>query len=136
MAFPTDPGDIKEFVISSNTEGFSLDISPSISEFRFFESVISNVVTATAAVIDTGVRLNSNGGEGGGSIIDALPLRGGERADIHIVDAQDNELRLELYVNRVRNSTPGTQQELFFSYYLQTLKSQMVNLTFFRTTVS
>jgi len=113
MAYPTDPGDIKEFLISSNHRGFSLDISPSISEFRFFESVLSNVVTATAAVIDTGVRLNSDDSNTG-SIIDALPLRGGERADVHIVDAQDNELKLELYVNRVRNSTPGTQQELFF----------------------
>ena len=115
MAFPTDPGDIKEFVISSNHRGFSVDISASVSEFRFFESVISNVITATAAIIDTGVRLDKNAaGDEGGSIIDALPLRGGERADIHIVDAQDNELKLELYVNRVRNAAPGTQQELFF----------------------
>ena len=44
---------------------------------------LSNTVTATAAVIDTGVQADSKIGEG--SIIDALPIRGGERTDITVV---------------------------------------------------
>ena len=112
MANPSNPGDIKDFSISSNSKKFSIDISPSISEFRYFESVLSNTVTATAVVIDTGTQAGSKVGEG--SIIDALPIRGGERTDINVVDHNETELPLELYVNRVRNSKPGTQNEVFF----------------------
>jgi len=111
-AKPFEPGDIKDFSISSNSKNFSIDISPSVVEFRYFESVLSNTITATAVVTDTGVQEGSKIGEG--SIIDALPIRGGERVDITIEDNEENELQLELYVNRVRNSTPGTQTEVFF----------------------
>ena len=108
----TEPGDIKDFSISSNSKDFSIDISPSVVEFRYFESVLSNTVTATAAVIDTGVQADSKIGEG--SIIDALPIRGGERVDITVVDNYGEEIKLVLYVNRVRNANPGTSQEVFF----------------------
>ena len=33
----TEPGDIKDFSISSNSKNFSIDISPSVVEFRYFE---------------------------------------------------------------------------------------------------
>tara|TARA_B100000683_G_scaffold178598_1_gene172055 strand:+ start:522 stop:1826 length:1305 start_codon:yes stop_codon:yes gene_type:complete len=112
MANAQNPGDIKKFSISSNTKEFSIDISPSISEFRYFESVLSNTITATAAVIDTGVVDDKKGGTG--SVLDYLPLRGGERADIVVSDYTGNLLVLELYVNRVRNSQPGSRQEIFF----------------------
>jgi hypothetical protein len=108
----TEPGDIKDFSISTNSKDFSIDISPSVVEFRYFESVLSNTVTATAAVIDTGVQADSKIGEG--SIIDALPIRGGERVDITVVDNYGEEIKLVLYVNRVRNANPGTSQEVFF----------------------
>ena len=112
LAKPFESGDIVDFSISSNSKNFSIDISPSVVEFRYFESVLSNTITATAVVTDTGVQEGSKIGEG--SIIDALPIRGSERADITIKDNEGNELQLELYVNRVRNSVPGTQNEVFF----------------------
>ena len=112
MANAQNPGDIKKFSISSNTKGFSIDISPSISEFRYFESVLSNTITATAAVIDSGVQDKEK--DGTGSVLDYLPLRGGERADIVVSDYMGRSLVLELYVNRVRNSQPGSRSELFF----------------------
>ena len=35
----TEPGDIKDFrSISSNSKDFSIDISPSVVEFRYFET--------------------------------------------------------------------------------------------------
>lgn len=55
----TEAGDIKDFSISSNSKQFSIDISPSVVEFRYFESVLSNTITATAVVIDTGVQEGS-----------------------------------------------------------------------------
>ena len=51
---------------------------------------------------------------GEGSIIDALPIRGGERVDISVVDNYGEEVSLVLFVNRVRNANPGTSQEVFF----------------------
>jgi len=112
MAKPFEPGDIEDFSISSNSKNFSIDISPSVVEFRYFESVLSNTITATAVVTDTGVQEGGKIGEG--SIIDALPIRGSERTDIVVRDNEGNSLELELYVNRVRNSNPASSKEVFF----------------------
>ena len=109
---PANPGDIKEFRISSNTNNASIDIGPSISEFRFYESVLSNTITATVVCVDTGVKAGTEKLEEG-SVLDSLPIRGSERADINVTDMYGNEIKQEMYVNRVRNADPGTLNELF-----------------------
>ena len=102
---PINPGDIKYFKISSNTKDGSIDISPSISEFRFYESVLSNTITATAVCIDTGVEVGTKLGKG--SVLDSLPIRGSERVDIKVSDAYGQSITKDLYVNRVRNADPN-----------------------------
>lgn len=109
---PINPGDIKYFKISSNTKDGSIDISPSISEFRFYESVLSNTITATAVCIDTGVEVGTKLGKG--SVLDSLPIRGSERVDIKVSDAYGQSITKDLYVNRVRNADPNATNELFF----------------------
>ena len=51
----------------------------------------------------------------GVSVLDDLPIRGGERTDIVIEDNYKNQLRFPdgLYVNRVRDGDSGTQKETF-----------------------
>ena len=49
-------------------------------------------------------------------ILDGLPIRGGERVDIQIEDNNGNTLDLSrtgLYVNRVKNASPGTTRDMF-----------------------
>ncbi len=99
-------GNIERFVISSNTGG-SIDLSAGIIDFRYFESVLSNTISATAQIIETG---NSNLDRG---TLDGLPIRGGERADWSVSDNQGNTLSVPLYVNRARDALPGTQQDIY-----------------------
>lgn len=100
-------GNIERFVITSNTGGGSVDISAGIVDFRYYESVLSNSITATAQIIETG-----NSGLDQGSL-DGLPIRGGERATWSISDNQGNNLSVPLYVNRARDAIPGTQKDIY-----------------------
>ena len=104
---PTQPGNIERFVITSNTGGGSIELSAGVIDFRYYESVLSNTVTATAQIIETG---NSDINKG---TLDGLPIRGGERTDFSISDNQGNNLTFPLYVNRARDAIPGTQQDVY-----------------------
>ena len=102
----TQPGNITSFQINSNTGGGSVDLSAGVVDYRYYESVLSNNVSATAMIVETG---NSDVG----GVLDGLPVRGGERTQIKIEDNQGGELNVPLYVNRARDAVPGTQQDLY-----------------------
>lgn len=101
-------GNILQFSIQSNQGGENVDMSAAIVDYRYYESVLSNSISATATVVETG-----NGGTERGTL-DGLPIRGGERANIKLEDNQGGSLEVPLYVNRARNAAPGTQQDLYF----------------------
>jgi hypothetical protein len=115
---PTNPGNIQKFKISSNTNGDAVDLSGGVVEFRYYESVLSNNITATAVVVDSGYKSEGETIQTSKGILDALPIRGGERTDIVIEDNNDNKLGFEslkgLYVNRVRDADSGTSSDTFF----------------------
>lgn len=107
----SEPANIVQFSIQSN-EGETVDISAGVAEFSYYESVLSNNITATVSVVETG---NVKGGTIDG-LLDNLPIRGGERIDVKIEDNYGNELVYKngMYVNRVRNAIPGTQKDIYF----------------------
>tara|TARA_R110001606_G_scaffold28835_1_gene90746 strand:- start:9718 stop:11061 length:1344 start_codon:yes stop_codon:yes gene_type:complete len=107
----SEPANILQFQINSNS-GEGVDISAGVAEFSYYESVLSNHITATVVMVETG---NTKGGAIDG-LLDNLPIRGGERVDIKIEDNYNNTLSFTngLYVNRVRNAIPGTQKDVYF----------------------
>jgi len=108
----TGPGNIQSFKVTSNNGGNSIDLSAGVVEYSYYENVLSNNVTATAVVVETG---NTQDGPSPG-VLDSLPIRGGEKCEIVVEDAQQNQLQVSsgLYVNRVRDDDPGTQQDVYF----------------------
>lgn len=102
----TQPSNITSFQINSNTGGGAVDLSAGVVDYRYYESVLSNNVSATAVIVETG---NSRVG----SVLDGLPVRGGERTQIKIEDNQGGELNIPLYVNRARDAVPGTQKDVY-----------------------
>ena len=114
---PAQAGNITKFKISSNLDENSIDLSTGVVDYRYYESVLSNNVTATATIVESGFQSDDKGNAGDApGTIDGLPIRGGERTDITIEDTYGNELKLDdgLYVNRVRDVDPGTQTDVYF----------------------
>ena len=114
---PEAAGNIVKFQISSNFTDYAVELSAGVVDFRYYENVLANNVTATATIVETGYQADDKGGAAGKqSTVDGLPIRGGERTDITIEDVYGNELTLEegLYVNRLRDVDPGTSQDVYF----------------------
>jgi hypothetical protein len=115
---PASPGNIQKFKISSNQSDKAIDLSGGVVEFRYYESVLSNNVTATAVVVDSGYESDGGSIRASKGVLNALPIRGGERTDIVIEDNKENKLSFQslqgLYVNRVRDADPGTSKDVFF----------------------
>ena len=105
----SQPGSIDIFNLRSNVNNDTVDISAGVVEYNYYESVLSNTISATATVVETGN--NSESGKNG--TLDSLPIRGGERARIKVSDNQGGTLDVPLYVNRARDAIPGTQQDLY-----------------------
>ena len=104
------PGNLKSFKVSSNKDGKDLDLSAGVVDYRYYENIMSNYITASATVIETGNTTNNVA-----NAINGLPLRGGEKVDVVIEDVQGNQIVVPegLYISRVRNADPSTLQELY-----------------------
>jgi hypothetical protein len=119
----TRAGNIGAFILQSADGSKSVDISTGIVELNYYENILSNSVSMSTTVVDTGFTDSSVGNNG---IVDGLPIRGGERAFILLEDNQPTPNKLEfktqnensLYVNRVRDIDPGTQQDLYSIDYV------------------
>ena len=114
---PEQAGNIEKFQISSNFTEYAVDLSGGIVDFRYYEDVLSNNITATATCVETGYQQDDKGGAAPQqSTVDGLPIRGGERTDIILEDVYENKLNLEegLYVNRLRDVDAGTSKDLYY----------------------
>ena len=114
---PESAGNIVKFQISSNFTEYAVELSAGVVDFRYYENVLANNVTASATLVETGYQADNSGDAAGKqSTVDGLPIRGGERTDFTIEDAYGNELTLEegLYVNRLRDVDPGTSKDVYF----------------------
>ena len=112
----TAAANINKLTISSNTDGEVVDISAITPEISYYESVLSNTITATLVVAESGYESKGKDTLATQGLLDGLPIRGGERVDVDIEDQQGNKLSFKqgLYVNRARNATPGTQKDVYF----------------------
>ena len=110
---PESAGNIVKFRVSSNFTEYAVELAAGVVDFHYYENVLSNNVTATATIVETGY---SDGTGDNQSTVDGLPIRGGERTDITIEDVYGNELTLEegLYVNRIRDVNPDTTKDVYF----------------------
>lgn len=114
-------GNITRFQIyQAKNNGQSIDMSPGTVELNYYENVLTNSISASVTIVETGFTdkkiddaLKPRG------IIDTLPIRGGEQVILEFQDAQPTPNKLSfkaeksLYVNRVRGIDPGTQKDVY-----------------------
>ena len=99
------PGNIRNFTIKgedlsgNKTEHRN---SAALVDLRYYENVLSNVITLSVGVQETDDLLN------------ALPILGGDKVDIKIEDSSGNILRPTLYVNQITNVVSDTTESDYF----------------------
>jgi hypothetical protein len=114
-------GNITRFQIyQAKNGGDSIDMSTGTVELNYYESVLSNSVSASVTIVETGFTDKKVGDTTKPrGIIDTLPIRGGEQVILEFEDAQATPNKLSfkaeksLYVNRVRGIDPGTQKDVY-----------------------
>ncbi len=110
------PGDIRKFeLFQAKDGGNSIDASGAVVDIKYYEDILSNSVSLSAIITESGESDNDKLGNKG--ILDGLPIRGGEPSNIVIADHDKNVLKFsddnKLYVNRVRNVISGTQKDVY-----------------------
>ena len=108
-------GEISKFEIFSNSSNEFIDISQLSPEIHYYENILSNSITASAKILETG----GNKKFDGKTVFDGLPIRGGEKIDLIIKDSQEQSNTLSLtgersfYVNRVKDGNNDTQKNFY-----------------------
>ena len=54
---PESAGNIVKFRVSSNFTEYAVELAAGVVDFRYYENVLSNNVTATATIVETGYSL-------------------------------------------------------------------------------
>ena len=116
-------GKIDKFQIFKAKKGsnISVDMLGACVELKYYESVLSNTISASAIIVETGFTDRTDeDGELIRGIVDTLPVRGGEPVFLEFEDAQPEPNKLSfktddtaLYVNRLRGLDPGTQKDVY-----------------------
>ena len=85
-------GDIRQFdIFQSKDGGKSIDASGGVVDIKYYEDILSNSVSLSAVIVETGESDDKKLGNVG--ILDGLPIRGGEPSHIVIADHDKNVLK-------------------------------------------
>lgn len=104
--------DIRSFVIqAAKDEGRGVDIKEGMSSFAFYENIMSNHLTALVKVTDSGNSIEKDGKRV--SMMEGLPIRGGEEIRFDIEDSNKNKLKGELYLNKMMDGAQSTKSDSF-----------------------
>jgi hypothetical protein len=109
-------GNIVSIKIFPSKGGDPTDIRLLTPEIKYYENLLSNTVTMSLVIADSG-GLDTENKKSMPGILDGIPIRGGEAVEIVIEDSFKNKLTFSkdkaLYVNRVSAVSPGTQKDVF-----------------------
>ena len=100
------PAAIRSYSIAANEGGKTVSMVGGILRFQYFESLLSDTISAEIMYSDTG------GAVDGKTVLDGLPLVGGEKSQCSILDNKDNELGATLYVNNITPISDDTHGQV------------------------
>ena len=85
---------IDKFQINSNKSG-EVDLTGGITELRYYESILEPSVRVTVQYTDTGSSYQDK------TVLEGLPIVGTEQCNIKMKDNADNEIEVDMYVDKV-----------------------------------
>jgi len=115
MATKKEKSTFKELSISNPRTDAAADLKAGLIELKYYESILSNHVTSTMVLGDTGNTIGE--GKNRKDLLNGLPVRGGEPVRMVLLDKNDNELKFvgadgAFYVNRIKNVLTDTKRTL------------------------
>ena len=115
MATKKEKSTFKELSISNPRTDAAADLKAGLIELKYYESILSNHVTSTMVLGDTGNTIGE--GKNRKDLLNGLPVRGGEPVRMVLLDKNDNELKFvgadgAFYVNQIKNVVSDTKKTL------------------------
>ena len=102
LAKASDPAIISTVLVTSNKDqSRAVDLAGGVSVLQYFESILADTVRVSVNYTDTGHTVKSEDDDTVMAAVEGLPIVGTETCKIIIEDNNENEIDLELFVNKV-----------------------------------
>jgi hypothetical protein len=102
----SSPALIKSYNIASNDGVKTAELIGGIIKLQYYESLLNDTISANILYVDTGASVD------GKTVLDGLPLVGGEKSRFIIEDNQGTELTVTLYANDITPLSDDTHGQL------------------------
>ncbi len=107
LAKASDPAIISQVVVTSNKDqSRAVDLAGGVTILQYFESILADTIRVSVNYTDAGHTVKSEEDDTVMAAVEGLPIVGTETCRVVIEDNNENELDLELFVNKV---TPYTR---------------------------
>ena len=102
----TEPCSVEKVLVHSNKKkGETVNLTGGLVRLMYYESLLANSIRATYTYTDSGNATNNQkkgtSCDNTATAVDGLPIVGEEKTDLMFTDNRGNQLKLEMYVNKV-----------------------------------
>jgi hypothetical protein len=102
LAKASDPSIISTVLVTSNKDqSRAVDLAGGVSVLQYFESILADTVRVSVNYTDTGHTVKSEDDDTVMAAVEGLPIVGTETCKVIIEDNNENEIELELFINKV-----------------------------------
>ena len=102
LAKASDPAIISQVVVTSNKDqSRAVDLAGGVTILQYFESILADTIRVSVNYTDAGHTVKSEEDDTVMAAVEGLPIVGTETCRVVIEDNNENELDLELFVNKV-----------------------------------
>ena len=97
-----DPAIISTVLVKSNKDSNrAVELAPGVSLLQYYESILAETVRVSVNFTDSGHTVKSEDDDTVMTAVEGLPIVGTETCKVVIEDNNENEIDLELYINKV-----------------------------------
>ena len=102
LAKASDPAIISQVVVTSNKDqSRAVDLAGGVTILQYYESILADTVRVSVNYTDTGHTIKSEDDDTVMAAVEGLPIVGTETCKVIIEDNNENEIELELFINKV-----------------------------------
>lgn len=102
--------DISEFIITSNDQKYKKDIANLITDLYYFESILEPSIKVNIVYAENGKTVDVDGNLK--TLVDGMSLVGTENVSLKLKDPNKNEIKSQIYVDKVNILTQDSKRSL------------------------